>query len=70
MAFYAILQRMSGTEAIYGVRKLSQAIAFGPFVNQHHFAAFMELTSGLRLAMLIGRGVKCEWRSFSHLPPF
>src|SRR5215218_8691311 len=64
MAFFAILQRMSGTEAIYGVRHLSQAIAFGPFVNQHHFAAFMELTSGLTLAMLIGRGVKREWRFF------
>jgi O-antigen ligase len=64
MAFFAILQRLSGTDAIYGLRRLSQAIAFGPFVNQHHFAAFMELTSGLTLALLIGRGVGREWRFF------
>ncbi|MEP7211771.1 MAG: O-antigen ligase family protein [Acidobacteriota bacterium] len=64
MAFFAILQRMSGTDAIYGLRRSAQAIAFGPFVNQHHFAAFMVMTSGLTLGMLIGRGVAREWRLF------
>ena len=62
MAFFAILQKLSGTDAIYGIRRSSQALTFGPFVNQHHFAAFMEMTGGLTMGMLIGRGVTRELR--------
>ena len=62
MAFFGILQRLSGTESIYGSRPSPQAIFFGPFVNQHHFAAFMELSSGLALGMLFGRGASRERR--------
>ena len=47
MAFFGILQRLATPEGIYGLRKTPQAIPFGPFVNQHHFAAFMEMTGGL-----------------------
>lgn len=62
MAFFGILQRLSGAEAIYGLRKSPQAIPFGPFVNQHHFAALMEMTAGLALGILAGRGVSRELR--------
>jgi O-antigen ligase len=58
MAFYAILQRMAGAEAIYGIRETPYAIPFGSFVNQHHFAALMEMTSGVGLGLLFGAGVK------------
>ena len=58
MAFIGILQRLASPDAIYGMRPTPQAIPFGPFVNQHHFAAFMELTIGLTLAMLISRSTK------------
>lgn len=64
MSFFAILQRLSGTDAIYGIRRTPQAIPFGPFVNQHHFAAFMELTSGLALGLLFGRSGSRERRIF------
>ena len=47
MAFFGILQRLAHPEGIYGFRETPQAIPFGPFVNQHHFAAFMEMTSGV-----------------------
>ncbi|HSI88590.1 MAG TPA: hypothetical protein VK918_06010, partial [Pyrinomonadaceae bacterium] len=57
MAFYAILQRMAGAEAIYGIRETPFAIPFGSFVNQHHFAALMEMTAGLGLGLLFGAGV-------------
>jgi O-antigen ligase len=67
MAFFAILQRLAGAELIYGYRRSSQSIPFGPFINQHHFAAFMELTSGLALGILIGRGVSRERRIFFGL---
>ncbi|MBC7898598.1 MAG: O-antigen ligase family protein [Saprospiraceae bacterium] len=58
MAFFAILQRLASPEAIYGLRPTPQAISFGPFVNQHHFAAFMEMTAGLTLSLLLGNAIK------------
>jgi len=57
MSFFAILQRLASAEAIYGMRPTPQAIPFGPFVNQHHFAALMEMLSGLALGLLFGGGV-------------
>ena len=38
VAFFGILQRLANPEAIYGLRPTPQAIPFGPFINQHHFA--------------------------------
>ncbi len=58
MAFTGILQRLASPDAIYGLRPTPQAIPFGPFVNQHHFAAFMEMTAGLTLGLLLGGSVK------------
>lgn len=55
MALFGILQRISGAEAIYGLRPSPQAIFFGPFVNQHHFAAFVEMAFGLVLGLLFGK---------------
>lgn len=55
MAFFGIIQRLSDPDSIYGMRAVPQAIPFGPFVNQHHFAAFMEMTGGLTLGLLLGR---------------
>lgn len=55
IAFFGILQRLTNPESIYGMRPTPQAIPFGPFVNQHHFAALMEMTSGLTIGMLFGR---------------
>jgi O-antigen ligase len=54
MAFYGILQRLASPEGIYGLRQTPQATPFGPFVNQHHFAAFMEMTGGVTLGLLFG----------------
>lgn len=58
MAFYGILQRLASPDAIYGYREFGQASPFGSFFNQHHFAAFMEMTIGLPLALLFGRATK------------
>ena len=60
MAFYGILQRLANPDGIYGVRATPQAIPFGPFVNQHHFAAFMQMTGGLTLGLLLGRKAERE----------
>ncbi len=58
MAFFGILQRLTDPAAIYGLRPTPQAIPFASFVNQHHFAAFMNMTLGLTLGFLFGKGVK------------
>jgi len=55
MAFVAILQRLAVPEGIYGVRPTTQSIPFGPFVNGHHFAAFLEMAGGLAIGLLMGR---------------
>jgi O-antigen ligase len=57
MAFFAILQRLADTEGIFGLRETPQAIPFGTYVNQHHFAALMAMISGLALGLLFGKGV-------------
>lgn len=62
MALYGILQRLASPEGIYGMRETSGAIPFGPFVNQHHFATFMQMTGGLALGLLFSRDSSKERR--------
>jgi O-antigen ligase len=56
LAFFGILQRLANPDGIYGMRETPQAIPFGPFVNQHHFAGFMQMTGGAALALLLTGG--------------
>ncbi len=58
MAFFGILQRLANTDAIYGLRPSPQALPFASFINQHHFAAFMEMTIGVTLALIFGQATK------------
>lgn len=58
MAFFGILQRLADPDGIYGMRETPQAIPFGPFVNQHHFAAFMQLSAGVTLGFLAGTSLR------------
>jgi O-antigen ligase len=64
MAFYGILQRLADMEEIYGLRPPGQAIPFASFINQHHFAAFMEMTIGVALALLLGKATENNKRIF------
>ena len=57
LAFIGILQKLASPDAIYGVLKTAQAIPFGPYVNQHHFASLMVLLSGVAISHLFGNGV-------------
>jgi O-antigen ligase len=57
LAFGAILQKLASPDAIYGIRETPQAIPFGPYVNQHHFASLMVLLSGIAIAHIFGDGV-------------
>lgn len=62
MAFFGILQRLANPEGIYGVRPTPYAVPFGSFVNQHHFAAFMEMTIGVTLGLLYNKSTKKDKR--------
>ena len=64
MAFFGIMQRFANIESIYGLRNPGQAFAFASFINQHHFAAFMELTIGVSLGLLFGKATKRNKRIF------
>ncbi len=63
-AFFGILQQLTNPGDIYGLRESSQAHPFASYVNRHHFAALMELTTGLTLALLFGKATKADKRVF------
>ena len=58
MSFVAIIARLADPTSIYGLRVPFQAMPFGPFVNTHHFAAFVEMTGGLTIGLLVGGTAK------------
>jgi O-antigen ligase len=62
MAFFGILQWLANPQGIYGWRPTPQAIPFGSFVNQHHFAALMVMTVGPVLALVVGGSAEKEKR--------
>jgi O-antigen ligase len=62
MSIYGILQRLANIEGVYGARLPEQAVSFASFINQHHFAAFMEMTVGLTLGLLFGEATKKDKR--------
>ncbi len=62
MALYGILQRLANPDGIYGLREAAGAIPFGPFVNQHHFATFMQMAGGLAMGLLYGDKAANEQR--------
>ena len=64
IAFIGILQKLASPDAIYGVRKHSGAIPFGPYINSHHFASLMVLISGLAIAHLLGSGISKQTKLF------
>ena len=53
IGFFAILQKLADPTAIYGIRPTPQAISFGPYVNQHHFASLMVMLLGPVAGLLV-----------------
>ena len=53
LAMFGLTQSLTtdGTR-VYWVRQLTQSTAFGPFINRHHFAGYMELVIALPLGLL------------------
>jgi O-antigen ligase len=54
LAVFGLTQSLTsdGTR-VYWFRQLTQSTAFGPFINRHHFAGYMELAVAIPLGLLL-----------------
>ena len=59
LAMFGLTQSLTtdGTR-VYWFRQLTQSTAFGPFINRHHFAGYMELAIALPLGLLFTAAVE------------
>jgi len=62
LAIFGLTQSFTSPNKVYWVRELTQSTAFGPFINRHHFAGYMELTLALPLGLLFAGSVEKEKR--------
>ena len=60
LAVFGLTQSFTSPTKVYWVRELAQSTAFGPFINRHHFAGYMELTIALPLGLLFSGVVERE----------
>lgn len=61
LAIFGLTQSFT-TSKVFWVRELTQSTAFGPFINRHHFAGYMELTMALPLGMLFSGALEKDKR--------
>lgn len=53
LAIFGLTQSFtSDNTRVYWFRQLTQSTAFGPFINRHHFAGYMELAIAIPLGLL------------------
>ena len=62
LAIFGLTQSFTSPNKVYWIRELAQSTAFGPFINRHHFAGYMELTIALPLGLLFAGAVEKERR--------
>jgi len=62
LAVFGLTQSFASPTRVLWVRELAQSTAFGPFINRHHFAGYMELTLGLALGLLFAGALEKEKR--------
>jgi O-antigen ligase len=59
LAMFGLTQAFtSDGSRVYWYRQLSQSTAFGPFINRHHFAGYMELCIALPLGLLFSGAIE------------
>ena len=62
LALFGLTQSFTSPTKVYWMRELNQSTAFGPFINRHHFAGYMELTIALPLGLLFAGAVDKDKR--------
>lgn len=60
LAIFGLTQSFTSPSRVYWIREMPQSQAFGPFINRHHFAGYMELTLGLPLGLIFSNAVERE----------
>lgn len=53
LALASLIQFFVSPTKIYGIREPLYSIPFGPFINRHHFAAYMALALAVPLGLLV-----------------
>ena len=66
LAIFGLTQSFTSPDKVYWVRELGQAQAFGPFINRHHFAGYMELALALPLGLVFTGAIERE-KKFIYL---
>ena len=62
LALFGMFQYFTNPSQIYWFRQPKFALPFGPFINRHHFAGYMELTLALPLGLLVSGAIAVERR--------
>lgn len=62
LAIFGLTQSFTSPTKVYWFRELTQSTAFGPFINRHHFAGYMELTIAIPLGLLFSGAVERDKR--------
>ncbi|HAF12566.1 MAG TPA: hypothetical protein DCK99_02460 [Blastocatellia bacterium] len=62
LAIFGLTQSFTSPNKVYWVREMPQSQAFGPFINRHHFAGYMELALAVPLGLLFSGSVEKEKR--------
>jgi O-antigen ligase len=60
LAFFAVIQSLISPTKIYGLLEPRLATPFGPFVNRHNFAGYMEMTLALPLGLMFVGAIERE----------
>lgn len=60
LAVFGMIQFFVSPDKIYGLRETKQSLAFGPFINRHHFAGAMEMALALPLGLLLSGAIERE----------
>jgi O-antigen ligase len=60
LAIFGLTQSFTSPDKVYWMREIPQAQAFGPFINRHHFAAYMEMALALPLGLVFSGSIERE----------
>src|SRR4030095_6078798 len=66
LAIFGLTQSFTSADNVYWMRELPQSQAFGPFINRHHFAGYMELALALPLGLVFTGAIEKE-KKFIYL---
>jgi O-antigen ligase len=66
LAIFGLTQSFTSPDKVYWLRDMPQSQAFGPFINRHHFAGYMELALALPLGLVFTGAIEKE-KKFIYL---